>query len=76
MAISKAQQKATAKYVKQNYDEIKVRVKSGEKEMIKQHADSRGETVNGFINRAIKEAMERDNSGSNFHNSEDSPLDI
>ena len=76
MAISKAQQKATAKYVKQNYDEIKVRVKSGDKEMIKQHADSRGETVNGFINRAIKEAMERDNSGGNFHNSEDSPLDI
>ncbi len=66
MAISKAQQKATAKYVKQNYDEIKVRVKSGEKEMIKQHADSRGETVNGFINRAIKEAMERDNSGRQF----------
>ena len=66
MAISKAHQKATAKYVKQNYDEIKVRVKSGEKEMIKQHADSRGETVNGFINRAIKEAMERDNSGRQF----------
>lgn len=66
MAISKAQQKATAKYVKQNYDEIKVRVKSGEKEMIKQHADSRGETVNGFINRAIKEAMERNNSGRQF----------
>ena len=66
MAISKAQQKATAKYVKQNYDEIKVRVKSGEKEMIKQHADRRGETVNGFINRAIKEAMERDNSGRQF----------
>ena len=33
MAVSKAQQKATAKYMKNNYDEIKVRVFKGSKEI-------------------------------------------
>ena len=28
---------------------------------IKAHAEARGESVNGFVNRAISEAMERDN---------------
>ena len=42
-------------------DEIKVRVKKGRKEQIKAHAEMMGESVNGFINRAIDEAMERDN---------------
>lgn len=28
--------------------------------MIKTHAEGMGESVNGFINRAIDEAMERD----------------
>jgi predicted HicB family RNase H-like nuclease len=60
MAVSKAQQKAVAKYMAENYDEIKVRVFKGRKEEIKAHAESRGESVNAFINRAIDEAMERD----------------
>lgn len=42
------------------YDEVKVRVQKGDKEIIKAHAGSMGETVNSFINRAIREAMERD----------------
>lgn len=29
---------------------------------IKSHAESKGESVNGFVNRAIDEAMERDNT--------------
>jgi len=60
---SKAQQKAVSKYMKENYDEIKVRVDKGRKAEIKAHADSRGESVNGFINRAIDETMERDIEG-------------
>ena len=60
--ISKAQQKAVHKYVKNNYDRIELTVKpNGKKEKIKVHALSRGETLNGFINRAIDETMERDN---------------
>lgn len=64
MAVSKAQQKAVNKYMKENYDEIKVRVDKGRKDEIKAHADAQGESVNGFINRAISETMERDGGKS------------
>ena len=42
------------------YEEIKVRVSKGKKVIVQAHAEARGESVNGFINRAISEAMERD----------------
>lgn len=42
------------------YDEIKVRVPKGQKAVIQEHAASQEESVNGFIQRAIKETMERD----------------
>lgn len=64
MPVSKAQQKAVSKYMKENYDEIKVRVDKGQKDIIKAHAERRGESVNGFIGRAISETMERDNTSS------------
>ncbi len=60
MAVSKANQRAVAKYVKNNYDEIKVRAPKGKKDIIKAHAEKTGESVNGFINRAIDETMERE----------------
>ena len=60
MAVSKAQQKAVAKYMKNNYDELKVRVPKGRKDIIKVHAEKNGESVNGFVNRAIDETMQRD----------------
>ena len=62
MTVSKAQQKAVAKYMAKAYDEIKLRVKKGKREEIKAHADQRGESVNAFINRAIDEQMERDST--------------
>lgn len=62
MAIkSDAQRKAVAKYNAANYDRIELRVGKGEKELLKSHAEKRQETLNSFINRAIKETMERDN---------------
>ena len=61
MPASKAQQRAVSKYMKENYDEIKVRMEKGQKDTIKAHAEARGESVNGFVNRAIAETMERDN---------------
>ncbi len=60
MAVSKAQQRAVNKYMKENYDEIKVRVPKGSKENIQAHAERYDKSVNGFINRAITDAMERD----------------
>lgn len=57
-STTKAQQKAVQKYVKNNYDRFVLTMPKGHKDAIKAHADSRGESVNGFINRAINEAME------------------
>ena len=42
-------------------DEIKLRVLKGEREILKKHAEKMGESVNGFIYRAVKETMARDN---------------
>lgn len=61
MPISKAQQKATAKYVKQNYDRIEIKVPKGRKAELQAHATQRGESLNGFIGRAIDEQVKRDN---------------
>ena len=62
MPASKAQQKAVSKYMKENYDEIKIRTPKGRKDEIKAHAESRGQSVNGFIIAAIDEKMERDST--------------
>ena len=60
MAIrSEAQKKAVAKYNAANYDRVELRVEKGKKDEIKAFAESRGESLNGFINRAIDEAMQR-----------------
>lgn len=59
--ISKAQQKAVQKYVKNNYDRIVLTLPKGKRDSIKKHAAEQGESMNAFINRAIDETMERDN---------------
>lgn len=61
MAVSKAQQKAVNKYMAANYDRINLTVAKGQRDTIKAHAEAHSESVNGFINRAIQETMERDN---------------
>ena len=60
MAISEAQKKAVAKYNAANYERIELRVEKGQKDVIKAHAESKGESLNGFINRAISETMEKE----------------
>lgn len=54
-----SQRKAAEKYLS-TLDEIKLRLPKGQKDVIRAHAESRGESVNAFIQRAIAEAMERD----------------
>jgi len=50
------------KYIAKAYDRINLTIPKGRKGIIKAHAAARGESVNSFINRAIQEAMERDNA--------------
>jgi len=61
MPVSKAQQKAVSKYMKTNYDELKVRVPKGRKIKIQGAADSAGESLNGYIIKAVDERIARDN---------------
>lgn len=55
------------RYNAKAYDEIKVRVSKGKKETIQSHAEAHGQSVNGFINSAIDEKMERDMEGGGYH---------
>ena len=57
MAYSEAQKKAVKKYNEKNYDELKVRVKKGTKEIIRKYAEKKKETVNGMINRLLEEEI-------------------
>ena len=58
--MGKTSSKVKDRYNAKVYEEIKVRVYKGEKDKIKTHADRRGESLNGFVKRAIDETMERD----------------
>lgn len=46
-------------------DSVALRMPKGNKDIIKTHAAERGESVNGFILRAISETIERDNNKEN-----------
>lgn len=61
--VSEAQRRATNKYL-EKFDEMRVRVPAGQKKVAKAHAEAQGESLNAFINRAINETMERDNTST------------
>ena len=60
MPASKAQQKAVNKYMRENYDRIALLVAKGDREKIKAHAEKLGESLNAFLNRAVKETIDSD----------------
>jgi len=60
MAMTDAQRRAREKWL-EKIEEIKFRVPKEKKALIQEHAAQRGESVNAFLNRAVDEAMERDN---------------
>lgn len=62
MPVSKAQAKAQAKWEAKAYDKTLIRLYAGELDTIRNHAQQRGESLNGFICRAIREQMRRDNA--------------
>jgi predicted DNA binding CopG/RHH family protein len=59
MTVSKAQQKAVNKYMKENYDRVNLTLPKGYKEEIAQIAATRGQSVNAFIKEAIDEHISR-----------------
>ena len=58
--VSKAQQRATNKYIAKAYDRVNLTLPKGRKDEVKAHAEQHGESLNGFIQRAIEETIERD----------------
>ena len=56
----KASTIAKNKYNAKAYDNLRIVVKKGRKSEIQAHAKAHGESINGFVNRAIDETMQRD----------------
>ncbi len=68
MPISDARRKANKKWndanMKERYDRIQLVVPKGKKDVIRAHAESKGESVNAFINRAINNLLEREGAAA------------
>ena len=60
--MGKPATRAQNKYITKKYDRINLTVPKGDKEVIQQYAESRGESVTGYINRLIKEDMGKNSS--------------
>ena len=57
---TEAQKKAVKKY-NEKFEMISIRVPKGEIAVFKEHAKSMGESLARFLERAAKEAIDRDN---------------
>lgn len=58
--MGKASTRAQNKYIQKAYDRINLTIPKGQKEVLQAHAEAQGESVNGFIWRAIRNQMEAD----------------
>jgi uncharacterized protein (DUF1778 family) len=56
----KTQSQCSNAYNARAYDRLAIQVKKGNKEIIRAYAARHGESLNGFVNRVIREAMERE----------------
>lgn len=61
---TEAVKQSNRKWDAANLDRLSIALPSGSRDKIKAHAQAQGESVNGFIGRAISEAMERDQAVS------------
>lgn len=57
--MTPAQKRAHDTYIKK-FSRIEIRTTKELRDSVQAHATARGESVNEFINRSIKETMERD----------------
>lgn len=55
--IGKKQQACVNRYINKAYDRINLIVPKGQKEIIKAHAESKGKSVNAYINDLIEKDM-------------------
>lgn len=62
MPISEAKKRNNAKWDAANLDRLSLALPAGSRDAIKAHAAQRGESVNAFIGRAIREQIQRDNA--------------
>ena len=62
MAYNESSKKASIAYAKKSLKRIPLDVQKEKYEEIKGAADQAGETVNGYIKKAIDERMEREKS--------------
>lgn len=61
--MAKTSAKVKNRWNEKTYDRISLSVPKGKKEIIRKHAEMQHESLNGFVNRAIDEAMEKDTKG-------------
>ena len=64
MPASKAQQRATNKWISKAYDRINLTVPKGKKDAIQAQAEAQGQSVNGYINAAIDARMSQEAPGA------------
>ena len=57
--MGKTSSQVKEKYNAKAYDDIRLRVPKGQKEIIQAYAEAKGETVNGLINRLIAEELKK-----------------
>lgn len=46
---TEAQNKATQKYISNNYDQISIRIPKGKRDIYKAHAESKGKSLNQLV---------------------------
>lgn len=74
MPISEARHRANEKYNAKAYEEIKVRVQKGKKEIIQEEAKRAGMSTNAYINEAIDAMMRAGGYGIETTENRDKPI--
>ena len=59
MSISEARRRANDKW-REKFELIQFRVPKGKKQVLQEHAAQRGESLNGFLNRVVDQALSAD----------------
>ncbi len=57
--MAKPQTTASNKYNAKAYDRIALQVKKGQRDIIRKHAESKGMSLNGYINALIEADMKQ-----------------